>query len=113
MTGPATPSPDTRPNHGAGEVCGHYDDATGRHCGGTPVRRYLLGWRCAACAPNAVTRQGAPPTGTPVIPLRLREANVTVPQPHQLNGRCQGCGWPHERYGPQGTPHCLTCAACR
>ncbi|MDF5756618.1 hypothetical protein [Spongiactinospora sp. TRM90649] len=97
----------------AGSVCGFWLAPAHRHCRvREAVRRYPIGWRCAAHTPRTMAGLAPSPPAAPyTLPPAWTLHPVTVPIGHPLSGRCVRCGWPHERYGPCGTPHCLDCAA--
>ncbi|MEV0149075.1 MULTISPECIES: hypothetical protein [unclassified Nonomuraea] len=51
--------------------CTRWDAAAGKHCGGTPTRLYICGYRCATCTPAALAGQPEPGRGAHCAPNRL------------------------------------------
>lgn len=42
------------------QPCGRWDAAAARHCGRTPTRPYITGYRCKTCTPAALAGKPEP-----------------------------------------------------
>ncbi|MCK2219739.1 hypothetical protein MF672_038980 [Actinomadura sp. ATCC 31491] len=52
------------------QPCGQWNGAAATHCGATPARHYLPGWRCAAHTPAALAGQPEPGQSAYCAPAR-------------------------------------------